>query len=188
VFIFTTSFYYYQHGLIKSDEIDLLLFYGSFDEDRDGTASTDEIIAFFDWVKDNIEYEAHTNYQSPVETFKTKRGDCLDQSLLLAHFLYVYFRVEGLIGSIAAENKGTQVNHACCLMPVTKEAKERINKHLGYKVDYFDVPYNNLCYIILDPLYVRRFSELRTYDYCLKDIRGLHDHHFKDMTTIYIGK
>ena len=139
-------------GSIDKDEVRLLLFYGSFDENRDGVLSIDEVIEFYLWCQCQIDYHAHQGYQSPVESFRTRKGDCLDVSLLIAHFLTVFSYQHVFIGNIAVDNKGKEANHACCLVLLSKDIKDRMINYLGYSVHYFNHD-NDLCYIIIDPLY-----------------------------------
>jgi hypothetical protein len=178
----------YNHAKkqIHEDEVDLLLFYGSFDEDRNGILSIDEIVNFFEWTQHEIEYEAHDSFQSPIQTLKSRRGDCLDISLLTAHLFYVYFRTNACIGDIAVGNQGQRANHACCLMPVSEDTKKHINERLGYQVDYFNDPSGKFTYLIVDCLCCERFSELNTLDYCLVNIKYLHQYYLCDISTILV--
>jgi len=185
LFISSVS-YNHNKKQIHEDEIQLLLFYGSFDDDKNGTLSVDEIVNFFEWTQHEITYEAHKSFQSPIQTFESRRGDCLDISLLTAHFFYVYFRMKAYIGNIAVENQGQRVNHACCLMPIGEDTKKRINKMLGYQVDYFKDPSGKFSYLIVDCLCCDRFSELNTQDYCLVDIKYLHQYYLRDISTIIV--
>lgn len=187
VSLFVTSLYH-KHKQINQGEVELLLFYGSFDKDQDGTLSIEEIVDFFDWCQSNIKYKPHRHYQSPVKTFKTRRGDCLDQSLLIAHFLSVFYHWRGLVGNIVAGNQQKRVNHACCLLPVSRNNKNQINRFIGYEISCFNVPYDDLFYIIVDPLYCDKFGKLETSDYSLTDIKGLQDYSFNDMTSIRISR
>lgn len=184
--LFISSVSYHYKKQIHEDEVNLILFYGSFDDDRDGFLSIGEMANFFYWCQSEITYEAHEFYMSPVSLYKIRRGDCLELSLFAAHFFYVYFRGNAYVGNIAVENQGTRVNHACCLLAITKDAKKKINQKLGYQVDYYTDPSGEFYYLIIDPLCCRRFGELNTRDYCLMNIKYLHEFHLTDISTIIV--
>lgn len=173
-----------KHKQNISDEVGLLLFYGSFDKDQDGTLSINEIISFFKWCKANIEYEPHGYFRSPLKTFRTRRGNCLDQALLIAHCLSFFYRFPGYIGCIMVKEGHKRVKHACCLLPVSKDNKNQIDRKLGYEVSCFNVSNDKRCFIIIDPLYCDKFGKLETTDYNLIEIRTLRDFPFNNMTGI----
>ena|GEM_PF-3552355 len=166
-----------------SDKVSLLLFYGSFDKDQDGTLSIGEIVAFFEWCKSNIRYEAHRHYKSPLKTFRTKCGNCLDQALLMAHCLSFFYRFPGYIGCIVIEEDHKREKHACCLLPVSRENKAQMENCLGYKINSFTVPNDRRCFIVIDPLYCDKFGKLETTNYNLIEIKTLRDFPFNDMST-----
>jgi len=162
-------------------EIDLLLFYGSFDRDHDGYLYVTEINDLFEWCQTEIEYNAHEGYQSPLETVQKKSGDCLDISLLIAHCLKMYFGNEPLIGGIAWNNGGDNVNHACCLLPLSPEMKGIMSEELGHSVSYFRCQEESVCLVIIDPLCCRDLGILNVEKYYLIRIRTLEDYPFEDM-------
>lgn len=172
------------YGNMSRDELRLLLFYGSFDEHHDIFISIKEEVDFFEWCKENIKYEAHEGYQSPIETYRNRCGDCLDMSLLFAHFLYVYCAVKPLIGKIAVNNHGEEINHACCLLPVPACIREDYNRQLGYRVSYFVLPDDDLSYIVIDLTHSTRFGQINTSDYYLIRADPLSEYYFSDMQPI----
>ena len=167
----------------NNEKANLLLFYGSFDKDRDSALSITEIISLFQWCKSNIRYEAHRSYNSPLKTFRTKRGNCLDQALLIAHCLSFFYQFPGYIGCIIIEEDHKREKHACCLLPVSRENKNQIDSYLGYKTSCFNVPNDRRCFIVIDPLCCDKFGKLETANYNLIEIKTLRDFPFNDIQT-----
>jgi hypothetical protein len=163
-----------------NEKTNLLLFYGSFDRDQDGILSIGEIVGLFEWCKSNIKYQAHSYYKSPLKTFRTKRGNCLDQALLITHCLSIFYRFPGYIGCIIIEENHKKEKHACCLLPVSRENKAQMENYLGYKISSFTVPNDRRCFVVIDPLYCDKFGKLETTDYNLREIRTLRDFPFND--------
>ena len=173
-----------RHRNVNHDAIDLLLFYGSFDENKNGELSLDEIMGFYTWCQHEIDYHAHDGYQSPVKTYRERKGDCLDISLFVACFLHVFSYGRVFVGDIAVDNQGKEANHACCLLLTSRESKDDIGKRLGYDVHYFRHANEELCYIIIDPLFGDKFGKVNTDDYNLKSTGNLSDYRFSDMPGI----
>ena len=173
-----------HHRHVSHDAINLLLFYGSFDENKNGELSLHEITEFYSWCQHEIVYHAHDGYQSPVKTYRESKGDCLDISLFIAYFLRVFSYEQVFIGDVAADNQGKKANHACCLLLISIETKNDINKKLGYDMHYFRHADEELCYIIIDPLFSDRFGRVDSDDHYLKSIGNLSEYRFSDMPNI----
>ncbi len=171
----------HSHTKKVETEIDLLLFYGSFDKDQDGCLYVTEMVDLFKWCQTEIEYNAHEGYQTPLETVHKKSGKCIDVSLLIAHCLYTYYRIEPFLGNIALNNDGKTINHACCLMPLTSEMKKIMNEELGYSVNYYHFGEDSIYYIIIDPLVCEKFGEVNTKNYYLIKANPLRNYPFKDL-------
>ena len=171
----------HNHTKKVETEIDLLLFYGSFDKDQDGCLYVTEMVDLFKWCQNEIEYNAHEGHQTPLETVHKKSGKCIDISLMIAHCLYSYFRVEPYIGEIALNNEDMTVNHACCLIPLPAEMKEIMNEELGYEVNFFHIGNDSIYYVIVDPLCCNEFGLLNTEKYYLLHARPLRDYKFNDL-------
>jgi len=180
VAFFALSFNLNRQKRIET-EIDLLLFYGGFDKDHDGCLYVSEIVDLFQYCQTSIEYHAHEGYQTPLETLHKKTGDCIDISLLIAHCLYTYYRIEPVIGNIALDNDGKTVNHATCLMPLSLEMKDIMNEELGYEVNYFQLGNDSIYHVIIDPLCCSEFGKLNTKNFILLHARPLRDYRFNDL-------
>jgi len=178
--LFTLSFNQ-NHKKKVETEIDLLLFYGSFDKDQDGCLYVTEMVNLFKWCQIEVEYNAHEGYQTPLETVHRKSGDCIDISLLIAHCLYSYYRVEPYIGEIALNNQDMTVNHACCLFPLLSDMKEIMNEELGYSVNYYHFGEDSIYYVIIDPLCSDEFGLVNTKEYYLIKANPLRHYPFKDL-------
>lgn len=61
------------------------------------------------WIKDNIKYENENIdcWQTPIETFKKKQGDCEDRAILFAWLAYQYLNKTGIFYTVFNRKKFT---------------------------------------------------------------------------------
>lgn len=97
------NFHYYEYNIIESAIENYV--------DRKDKTRIEKIEYISNWVLKKIKYVAEVagkdEWQTPIETYESRQGDCEDQAILFMYFVNRYFGYEPLL--ILA--KGKKINH-----------------------------------------------------------------------------